>query len=186
MLQRSKVLKPYKGNITNALCTSWRGTACTSICNKNLGISCLNSAALSLPPSPSFHSSFRGSLYHHHHTTVKLFPGLFSWLEQSPLTAGHNAPAGNSFPFSTQAYHDVLDRDNGAWVDCIRHHFNDDRINILRKSVQKILRRKQSAESYGPEITPARSFIASLRHLHSPSWALGLDVKASHKTSDFK
>lgn len=150
--------------IINALCTGCTGTTCSLFCSKDLWISCLNSASAFASFPQDFHSSFRYPP-HHHHDRVK--PSLLGH------AASHRRTADSSSPSSPQTYHNILDGDNWTRVDCIRHHFNDNWINILRELVQKILRRKQSTESYNPEITSANGLRASLRHLHSPVWALG-------------
>lgn len=150
--------------ITNTLWTGCRETTCSLFCSKNLWISCLNSASAFSSFPQDFHSSFRYPPHHHHD---RLKPSLLGH------AASHRRTADSSSPSSPQTYHNILDGDNWTRVDCIRHHFNDNWINILRKLVQKILRRKQSTESYNPEITSANGLRASLRHLHSPVWALG-------------
>lgn len=108
------------------------------------------------------------------------------WWGTELFTEGNGAQQTALRPSPPQTYHNILDGDNRTWVDCIRHHFNDNWINILRKLVQKILRRKQSTESYSPEIIPASSFKASLRHLHGYISALDWRKQAWTKNADFK
>lgn len=105
-------------------------------------MSCLNSVSLSWPPSHRIFIPLSGAPFTTT-TTAKPCLGLFPLQGTGPSELD-TALAGSSLPFSAWTYHNILDRDNRAWVGCFRYHINNDWINILRKFVQKILQKEES------------------------------------------